>query len=315
MTRIAICMRGSLRTWDVCKKSIFYHFDFSKYSDVQVDWFFDAWDTDGYTYYDIDPETKEAKAERVIAPLDTKTLSDQLWADFREANRNLVTINFHKFDAELSPAESFMKLVYLSNISKRSRELCTNSRYDVVVQIRPDVIYKFIEHSVFHNPDDYRYGLDYFRESVIESKDHYVLNYEKKISEIKHVRQFSSVFLDPLFNTVAADIPPANDIVFFGKSQVIDVVSECYKFVKEKKNPDVFPHATIFQYLSKYGIIINDFCPTWQIVRNMKIRGKYDYQYYLEHPEKTFPVSDEFYNGVTECTNIWYILFKTFKII
>lgn len=305
MKNLAICVRGSIRTWDVCKHSIFktYRFD-TLVQQPEIDWFFDTWDQDSFTYYEIDANGKTVVAERVTKTIDPKELEEQIRQDFKNAGMNLVSFNTHKFDPSLNPAESFLKLVNLSNQSKRLVELSRNFKYDVVLQIRPDVI------TTFHgNPQ----GLNNLHQSIMQSADHFILNYTSDISE--RVMCFSSIKLNDRYNTLVSDIPGVPDTIFYGKSQIIDLISGAYTHLSRKGEAFVFPHASLFLFMQKYGVIMNNFTPNWLIVRNMKIEGKYDYQKYVETPDLINDETSDFVDSVAQCATIWYDLFDSHKII
>ena len=305
MMKIAICIRGSLRTWDVCKHTIFKMYDFSKCSVVpEVDWFFDIWDNDSFTYYELDENLETIKAERVVSLLDADDLEQKIRNDFAMANAHLTNFNLHKFDPDLNPAESFLKLVNLANLSKRMYELSGNFKYDVVLQIRPDVC-------TYYENDDAK--MDYVRESIIESRHHYILNYEKNLEE--KVPVFNDVQLNDRYDTWVSDVPGIPDTIFYGKSQIIDLLSNAYLYLKNKDEPFIFPHASLYLFLQKYGVIMNSFTPEWKIVRNMKIAGKYDYQKYVDNPELVTDPQSDFSNSLRSCSSIWYDLFDRHKII
>ena len=301
--RIAICVRGSLRSWDVCKHNIFQTF---RNFPGEIDWFFDSWDVDAYTYYEVFPGDNTCRAQRIETELDVKTQTN-IKIDFKKAGMKLVSFEIHKFDSTLNPALSFLRLIYLSNCSKRKIELMSNSRYDVVIQIRPDTVFK---------PIPWRDG--HCVENIIASAKSYGVNYSHKaITPGLKLRTFNEIAINDRYETIVSDVPGIPDFVFYGPSQVMDLLSSAYLDAKEKEEETnfCFPHATLFKFLQRNGVIMYDNFLDVMIVRNMKIDGKYDYDYFKDNPKEVLEFSESFYNGVASCSDVWYNLYDRFKII
>ena len=120
--KIAVCIRGELRTWKSCYENIFNTFP------VDTDYFFTTWNQNH------NPLTN--KIEKVIEEDIVKTFS----------NRNLVDIEIVPFaypaNKIILPASYYMAyLWYKSSQLKRKHEIKNKFEYDCVIGIRPDVVY------------------------------------------------------------------------------------------------------------------------------------------------------------------------------
>ena len=303
--KIAICVRGSVRSWDVCKHNIFQTFN-SFPEECKLDWFFDTWDVDSFTHYDICPSDNTCKAQRIELEF-TDEMAAGILTDFITAEMNLISFNAHSFDAQMNPSLSFLKLIYLSNLSKRSIELMNNFKYDVVIQIRPDTVFK---PSSWINDD--------CAKNIMDSGKHFGLNYSNQVKKPgQKLNCFNEISVNDRFATVASDVPGIPDFAFYGPSAVIDLLSSAYIDAKKKEEETniCFPHATLFNFLQRYGVIMYDHFLDVMIVRNMRIDGKYEYEYFKNNPNEVLGFTDSFCDGISECTDIWYDLYDRFKII
>lgn len=301
--RIAICIRGSLRSWDVCKHNIFQTF---RTLPGEIDWFFDTWDVDAFTHYEIFPSDNTCKAKRVEIELDAKTKAN-VRIDFKIAEMNLVSFETHEFDSSLNPALSFLKLIYLSNNSKRRVELMSNSKYDIVIQIRPDTVFTPLQ-----------WKENRCVENILASAKHYGINYgHKAITPSLKLRTFNEIAINDRYETIVSDVPGIPDFAFYGPSQVIDLLSSAYIDAKDKEEEtnSCFPHSTLFKFLQRHGVIMYDNFLDVMIVRNMKIDGRYEYEYFKNNPNEVLTFTDNFRNGVAACSDVWYNLYDRFKII
>ena len=297
--KIAICIRGSLRSWDVCKHNIFQTFAAIPH---KIDWFFDTWDVDAFTYYDIDPLKNTCAAKRVENPL-TEKVKSNIIADFERVNENLVSFEVHKFNSQMNPALSFLKLIYLSNTSKRKIELMNNSKYDVVIQIRPDTVF---------NPELWQSNRCV--ENILASKDEFGLNFNTSVKTPgQKMNCFNEIQVEDRYGTIVSDVPGIPDFAFYGPSQVLDLLSSAYIDAKrlEEETNSCFPHATLFSFLSRNGVIMYDYFLDVMIVRNMKYRGVYDYEYFKNNPKDVLSFSENFKNGVAACSDVWYNTYTT----
>lgn len=291
MKTIAICVRGSIRTWDLCKHNLFNVLDFGRFKDVKVDWFFDVWDNDSFTVKHFDSQFNlidQQLVKNVITPDTVQKIKD----DFTLVGRHLVSFNIHAFDHDMNPSLSFLKLVYLSNLSKRSFELKSNFKYDVCVQIRPDI---------FISPNSIKHCK--FIESIIESANRDIINFSIPYDSGDNIDSFNDY---PQYAnlTEVSNIPAPQDLLFYGNSLVMDHLSNAYHFLIDddvRRYP--FPHASLFIFLNRYGFKIGKNTPVIQIVRIMKIDGVYDY---YDLVNKKIIDSDEFINAISLATNLWY---------
>ena len=72
---------------------------------------------------------------------------------------------------------------------------------------------------------------------------------------------------------------------------------------------------TLFSFLQKYGVIMYDYFLDVMIVRDMRIKGKYEYEYFKNNPNEVLQFTEKFEQGLQECTSIWYDLYDRFQII
>lgn len=219
---------------------------------------------------------------------------------------HLVSFTTHEFDASLNPSLSFLKLIYLSNLSKRSVELSSNAKYDLVIQIRPDIVFK---------PNSWE--INNCVKNICSAKDKFGLNYNDSVKTPgQKLKCFSEVQIEDRFGTIVSDVPGIPDFSFYGPSQVLDLLSSAYIDAKRKEEETnfCFPHATLFSFLQKYGVIMYDYFLDVMIVRDMRIKGKYEYEYFKNNPNEVLQFTEKFEQGLQECTSIWYDLYDRFQI-
>lgn len=291
MSKIAICLRGSMRTWDACKLNIVDFFDFPN---DEVTWFIDTWDVDTYSFYHLTHQGEIKSSEKRSEVLNQESLNESLNGFFTAQGRNLGGIKYHSFDSKLNASKSFLKLIYLSNLSKREYEVRNNFKFDIVIQIRPDIIFT-------QNIFDLK---QFYHSCIHESEHNNILNYQ--IREDRSFESFSKFLLNNPFETHAADVPAIPDFVFYGNSFVIDVLSFAYLTVKDHEF--CYPHASLFNHLAKYGMIIDKDSIHCHIVRNMIIDGSYEYNLLLASNASRFSDHDMYLPGILKCEEVWYTL-------
>lgn len=263
MTRIAICVRGSIRTWEKCKFNIFNSLAFDE--SCEVDWFFDTWDLDRYTWRRYSGMVK--LDEKPVTTLVSPAIVESIKQDFRNYNKNLASINIHQSNTSLPPHKSFLKLIYLSNLSKRRYEHTNNFRYDCVVQIRPDAVYGSYGSSII------KVGTQ--RSEFMQNIVNYNTVNHKILSRIT-----SDVVVNFEGKSLTADqphgLPQVEDQVFFGANSVIDMLSDLYMSLTDSEDNMLMPHITHAWYLQRYGVLISNLGAS-RIIRDMVVDDVYDY--------------------------------------
>ncbi len=205
---------------------------------------FSTWDHKVETLFQYVEEEK-----RVITTTTSSVDIDAIVKDFSEARLNTGTIKSHPFEKTLSPAESFMKLDFLSMLGRKQYEVETGITFDIVVLLRPDLILqtnrtlqRFIDHvrigswSINYEQTNWSY------ENLIQSSTQLVTSVCKQ-SVCRNIGSF------------------VQDVVVYGTSQVVDRFQECYvvqkqKYNKAPQNNYFIPHATVGNFLLHSGIKI-----------------------------------------------------------
>lgn len=294
MIKLAICVRGSLRTWDFCKHNIFNTFNFAGHN-VSVDWFFDTWDEDTFVKKTVTVDKKLVSETPVRRILDLNDV-EKIKKDFAEHRQRLISVNLHRFESEMNPAESFLKLIFLSNMSKRMHELSNNMRYDIVLQIRPDTIY-------FTNPAD-------FREIILSSAKFNAVNYSKRsynaFGDFQGYCTLPDAPSSPF--TSVEGIAPVPDFIFYGPSWAIDYLSSCWVAINESnKVKRFFPHATLYLHLRRANIVVANETETVHIIRNMEVVGVGTYDQFLANPDSAINITKDLLDWIDLSNGAWYV--------
>ncbi len=248
--RIAICLSGQLRNWELAYSNQINHWS---YGGHEVDYFIHTWDYSGdrtnishdYVHRDIDQE----EYDRFIQTYKPKkSIFDSKKQDFFYGNDHWSSL-FYGFSQSI--------------LLKREYELENNFEYDIVIKSRPDVI--FNPHQGPHWP------------TIHEKKDSAKSEY------------FKETYSDnKLFTTHGGSMPHEfgmfniNDCVFLSNSYTMDLMMNIYFYRQQKINEKIpnyrnyhimGPGVLMSEYCSVYGItpmvgvdfletLIKDGCPT-----------------------------------------------------
>ena len=267
--RLAICIRGNVRTWEKCKNNIFKIMNFSDF--CEVDWFFDTWHQDSWPDLSFSSDFKLIKRKQIIESIDD-TMGLSIQNDFNTRNLNLVSCNVH-FDDTAAQGHfiSQNKLMYLSNLSKRKHEIKIKKLYDVVLQIRPDCVYDDHMGSLVKD------GLKTlaFTAGFINMPG----GCKDKTNEV-----VCDIFMKPtipsqLIAGGQSRLPLAYDLIFYGPNNEINMLSDCYLELKDMRHHSnlVMGHTSTAWYIRKYGNFLKH-SHTVHIIRKIKIDNFYSYE-------------------------------------
>lgn len=282
--RLAICIRGNIRSWDKCKNNIFKIFNDTE--SFEIDWLFDTWDVNIWPKLTFTSDEVLLHRDQLRSPI-TDSIMSSIKNDFSSNNLNLVSCTKHpSIGSVIEPFNSYLNLIYLSNLSKRKQELKIKKTYDVVLQIRPDCIYS--EHVGTLIKDGLK--LLAFTTSILNLRG----GDEKSDSdEIK-----SDIF----FRTASAThgllaggptktMPLAYDLVFYGSNVEINMLSDCFLAVKNMRHYSnlIMGHSSHAWYIRKYGTFLKHGHEV-NIIRNIEVDKLYSYN----------ELSEDFF---TDCTD------------
>lgn len=190
---VAICFSGQLRTCKHAAKNILSFFTppngctiFDR--PVRTDYFMHTWNKNTWRFH------KRDHNEFQIIDIDDHDI------DYMRKTFNLKDFKVGDFEKYPNSAFSFDPLFYSfdqSMILKRDYELDNGFEYDLVIKIRPDIVYDISEQPKF------------LFEQAIEPGKVYT----------SHIFLFPSEFLRPNFD----------DVIFFGDSPTMDLVSTLWK--------------------------------------------------------------------------------------
>lgn len=213
MHKTAVCFSGQLRTWRHCVPFIKAFFE---QPGVEVDYFIHAWDYNSVKFKGIyEPTSLISQAEwsEVIDVYRPKGFV----LDSKEARAGLI-----KEYNWSSLFYSFMRSIRL----KREHELARGFKYDVVVKVRPDMVY---------HPD-------------FQFKDHYP---EQLVAYFDWYNRFRWEF----------NLLNLNDITFYGSSFTMDVISNIfYEYLSRLKRevdfnePYMGPGPMIQSFINRHNI-------------------------------------------------------------
>ena len=268
--RLAICIRGNVRTWEKCKNNIFKIMNFSDF--CEVDWFFDTWDRDSWPDISFSSDFELITRKQMITAVDD-TMILSIKNDFYARNLNLIACLVHFDDtADCGPFVSQNKLIYLSNLSKRKHEIKIKKLYDVVLQIRPDCVYDEHVGNLIKN------GI---KTSAFTSG---VINIPGVHNEINDELR-CDIFMKPnlpssqLLAGGPSKLPLAYDLIFYGPNNEINMLSDCYLELKDKRYHSNFNmgHTGTAWYIRKYGTFLKHGHAV-HIIRKIKIDNFYSYE-------------------------------------
>lgn len=258
--RIAICVRGGIRTWDKCKGNILSLF---KFQNAEVNWFFDTWDRNDYAINTYNDQKELVHTEHFTEQVTNERL-DEIRADFDNAGAILVHIQKHDLDHKMQQAKSFARIVYLSNLSKRKHEAKLGLRYDVVVHIRPDILW---------TPDACLRVIQGILKSPATSN---VVNLDPASHLVSAGYHINPMAKDLTGNPYEV-LPTAEDRVFYGASNAIDTVASLYEKYEDLVDGARAPHICFANHCMRYGIFIMNIQETLFHLRPMNIEGVFIY--------------------------------------
>lgn len=280
--RLAICIRGNVRSWDKCKNNIFKIFNDTEY--FEIDWFFDTWHVDIWPNLIYSSDLTLIKKQQLYSPINGGIVSS-IKTDFSSNNLNLVSFSTHVHGSVVDPSFiSYLKLIHLSNLSKRKQELKIKKTYDVVLQIRPDCIYS--EHVGTIIKDGLKHS------AFIAG----ILNFRGEDSKLDEI--VSNIFFRPqkqvntgLMAYGPSNMPVAYDLVFYGSNTEINMLSDCFLLVKNMRHYSnlVVGHTSHAWYIRKYGTFLRHGHEV-KIIRNIKIDNLYSYD----------EITDDFFTDYTD---------------
>jgi len=218
--KIAVCLRGDFRNWDIMKKYFFHVFSSMNHD---IDFYFATYDNVNYVH-------KKRQYEGVG---DTFNYAvpfrlDKVLMDFKQYNLvdyQIVPSSERKWlSGPINPTLFQYHLIYLSNLLKRKHEINNNFKYDVVISTRTDVFY-------FE---------DLLLKAVDNSKSMFLNHHDSKDR------------LSPPFNF------NAQDIAFISDSETMDIVSNIYweirQFLHGGHTREYCTHGWLSIYLRQNGI-------------------------------------------------------------
>lgn len=230
MKKMAVCLRGDFRNWDIMKDYFFY--TFTKFSNMgyEIDFFINTYDKVAYHHKkDIGRSIHDGVGSfRYSVPL----RSDKIRKDFKKYNlksfeilnstdRNWLMKHLHVINPTLSQYYS----IYMVNKAKRREEKKQNIEYDVVINTRTDLLYR------------------------LDGLKHCVSN-----------AQSLELNRNPVENhSLTGTILNAQDFLFVGDSSTLDIVSNFFWEIRtDKKFNSKYccTHTLLAVYLRRNAILL-----------------------------------------------------------
>lgn len=231
--RIAISIRGEVRTWGVCKHGILSAIKkWALSHDVAV--FFDSWESKG----------------NVVA-------KEEIQADLISTNAILGGVFTHVQNTQEEGHLSYLRLNYLSLISRKRYELDTGSEFDLVFLCRPDIV--LVGDPLIGIDDRLLFwGVNYFFDQKSQNAIQTFQQTETfDFTELKKCSRFRPS--QSITNFV-------DDIAVIGPSALIDLYQEAYL---ESKHGRLFPraHHTVGAFLRQLNVKVG-LAPWCEILRD-----------------------------------------------
>ena len=288
--KIAICIRGHIRTWDKCKDNIFQTFKHLE-SVADVRWFFISWDVQNFPkyYFDVDESLGSIKySEDSTEFVDTDLSSIE--NDFQ--GHHLAQIKCVEFKKERHGAESFMFLSLAASHCIEDYEFHHNVNFDAIAVIRPDVRYKTTTKNILDMCD-----------GIYNSNNHWALN--ATLNTVGKGRQYVSAVPCPINNRFSAkseDSWAFQDLIYFGNPGVVNLLHDAYYKNKSRFSSaaDIFPHATYGIHCMRYGIPALPILTGPIIIRDINYNG-FDFQ--RDFDADITDINTMYYKLTT---NLWY---------
>jgi hypothetical protein len=294
--RLAICIRGNVRSWNKCKNNIFKIFDYS--DSFEVDWFFDTWHRDSWPNLIFSSDFKLVEKKQVIEPIDDVIISS-IKKDFDNNNLNLISCTAHFDDTgDYGHFISQNKLMYLSNLSKRKHEIKIKKLYDVVLQIRPDCVY------------DENMGILVKDGLTTLAFTSGFINMPGGCKDTKDELN-CDIFMRPTTSSPQliaggpSKLPLAYDLIFYGPNDEINMLSDCFLEIKDMKHFSnlIMGHTSTAWYIRRYGTFLKH-SHTVHIVRRIKIDNFYSYEEMSEDFLTDF--TNEKHDLLAKLNNVFY---------
>ena len=227
--RVAVCLSGLFRNWDLCRASFRYWE--TVYHDISFEYFISTWDKTQYIYLKNDKVEREfsvVTSEHFINDFDPKQLkSFKIESD--ETNQSIqgsMALNTKRYTHKIMS----------TNLLKSAYELKNNFKYDLVISTRPDIMIK--ADSLYQMYELFLEGRDRKREFV----DSLEVVIDRQVAPCDS-------------NSISYDFR-AGDILVYGRSSTMDIYSGLYRYVymNEDYNMKREPHGVLPYYMRYAGL-------------------------------------------------------------